>query len=93
MKKKRGAHDHDTEDVPEQPEPLEVYNKPNWFVQTSFDHENDTDDVPSDPFIDTNLNYVSPPSEVNVQFNHENDTEDVPLSYDDIDKNLNYVEP
>ena len=28
-------HETDTEDVPEQPEPLDVYNQPNWFVQTS----------------------------------------------------------
>ena len=40
--------------------------KPNWFVQTNFNHENDTDDIPSDPFIDKNLNYVEPPSQVNV---------------------------
>ena len=62
-------------------------------MQTGFNHENDTDDVPEDPFIDTNLNYVAPPSQVNVQvFDHENDTDDLPFdTY--IDKNLNYVEP
>lgn len=46
----------------------------------------------NDPFIDKNLNYVEPPSAVNLQFNHENDTEDVPNDpY--IDSNLNYIEP
>ena len=64
--KKKDAHDHDTEDVPEHPEPLDVYNKPNWFVQMSFDHENDTDDLPSGDFIDKNLNYVEPPQNVNL---------------------------
>ena len=38
------AHDHYTEDVPGHPEPLHVYNQPNWYVQ--FDHENDTEDIP-----------------------------------------------
>lgn len=57
---------------------MEVYNKPNWFVQTGFNHENDSDDIPSDAFIDKNLNYVEPPTVVNLQFDHENDTEDLP---------------
>jgi hypothetical protein len=37
------------------------------------------------------LNYVEPPTNVNLQFNHENDTEDIG---DDpyIDRTLNYVE-
>jgi hypothetical protein len=46
----------------------------NLRTRWEFTHENDTDDIPNDPFIDKTLNYVEPPTEVNLQFNHENDT-------------------
>ena len=31
-KKSKYEHENDTEDIPEEPEPLDVYNRPNWFV-------------------------------------------------------------
>lgn len=82
--KSKYEHEHDTEDIPEEPEPLEVYNRPSWFVQTKFNHENDTEDLPDDPFIDTKINYIEPPENIDLQtkYDHLKDTDDLPEGLD-----------